>query len=342
MKISPRDIKGILDRPKPQYIIFLLYGSDSGLMAERAKLLTAQFHTSQDDPLALTLLSSEQIASEQSLLVDSLNAVPMFGGRRVVVLSGQADGLKDAVSHASATMDKEARLIIRAHNVNTLHPLVKFCDSADNCASIGCYPDDSRSVSQLAGEIFNSYQITAETDAMNIIQSRLGADRQASRMELEKLCLFVGKGGRLTADDTDKLLGDNAALQTDLLSAAILSGNVVQFNAHFSRIRREAIQPIAIIRQLMGLLRAMQLVYLPTGGVDISKLSDIRPRLHFKIKPVIEQQVTRWPQKAVDDAITKLVSLEINLKSGQGGNPLTITGQILLGICLRAQAFSRF
>ena len=91
----------------------------------------------------------------------------------------------------------------------------------------------------------------------------------------------------------------------------------------------------------MGLFRAMQLTHLPSGKIDVGKLSDLRPRLHFKIKPVIERQVTCWPQGAVDDAIAKLLSLEISLKSGQGGNQLAVTGQILLGICLRARAFSR-
>ena len=341
MKISPRDIQGILNRPKSDHIIFLLYGADSGLMAERAQQLTAHFHTSEDDPLALTTLSSEQVGKEASLLVDSLNALPMLGGRRVVVLSGQGGEMKEAIQLAAEHMDTEARLIIRAHNVNTLHPLVKFCDGAKHIASIGCYPDDSRGLAQLAQAVFSEFQITAEPDAMQIIQSRLGADRQASRMELEKLCLFVGKGGTLTAAQCDSLLGDSAALETDMLSAAIISGNVVQFNAHFARLRREAVQPIAIIRQLMGLFRTMQLTHLPSGKIDVGKLSDLRPRLHFKIKPVIERQVTCWPQGAVDDAIAKLLSLEISLKSGQGGNQLAVTGQILLGICLRARAFSR-
>ena len=49
-------------------------------MAERAQQLTAHFHTSEDDPLALTTLSSEQVGKEASLLVDSLNALPMLGG----------------------------------------------------------------------------------------------------------------------------------------------------------------------------------------------------------------------------------------------------------------------
>jgi len=341
MKISPRDIQGVLDRPNPHYTIFLLYGSDSGLMAERAKQITARFHGTEDDPLALTTLSSEQVGKEISLLVDSLNALPMLGGRRVVVLSGQGGEMKEAVQLAAEHMDPEARLIIRAHNVNTLHPLVKFCDSAKNCASIGCYPDDSRGLAQLAQQIFSEFQITASPEAMQIIQTRLGADRQASRMELEKLCLFVGTGGTLTAEQCDSLLGDSAALETDMLSAAIISGNVTQFNAHFARLRRESVQPIAIIRQLMGLFRAMQLTHLPSGRIDIGKLADLRPRLHFKIKPVIERQVTFWPQQAVDEAIAKLLSLEISLKSGQGGNQLAMTGQILLGICLRARAFSR-
>ncbi len=341
MKISNRDVESLLNTPHPRFCIYLLYGQDSGLMTERTKRLEKLFMQGNGDDSALISLSSAEVAKDKTLLSDTLNAIPMFGGSRVVSLSGQGTEMKEAVAAAAEQMDEQSRLIIRAYDVNTRHALVNFCDKHEICASIGCYPDEARDLSQLVGQIFTEYQIKYDRELVSVITNRLGADRQASRSEIEKLALFAGQGGQLNTEDVETLLGDGAALQTDLLNTAILTGDIPQFNAHLSRLKQEGVAPIRLLRQLLGLFRVMQSAYTPHGQPELKALDTVRPPLHFKIKPVVQRALTTWSAPFVDEAIEKLISLEIALKSRQIGDSFAQTGQVLLGLALRSRSLSK-
>ena len=54
------------------------------------------------------------------------------------------------------------------------------------------YQDDSRSLGDLARDIFAKDNIRIDTEAMALLLSRLGNDRAVSRREIEKLVLFAG------------------------------------------------------------------------------------------------------------------------------------------------------
>ena len=341
MKIATRDIEKYVNQPDPRYCITLLYGQDSGLMAERAAKIEKKLTQGDDDPFAVTSLAASEVKADKTLLSDSLNAVPMLGGKRIVKLSGQGTEIKEAVMLAAEQMDRNAHLIVRAHDVNTRHALVSFCDKLDICASIGCYPDENRDLSQLIGQIFSEFDIQCEPDVVPMMISRLGADRLSTRAEIEKCALFAGRGGSLTTAHIDELLGDTAALQTDLLISAVLQGDIQQFNQHFTRVKREGIATIRLLRQLLGIFRIMQLAHLPEGRLDVNAVNSARPPLHFKMKPVVQKAISLWPAAMVEDGIDRLTGLEKSLKGSQISDGYAQTGQIYLGLALRARTLQR-
>ena len=233
MKIAPREISALLHQPESRFHAYLLYGHDEGLVRERARKLASHFADNLDDPFAVSHLTGPDVAADKASLSDSLNALPAFGGLRLVMLSGAGTEMTEAVKLAFEHLHEGARLVIQARDVNTRHALVKFCDQQPSCASIGCYQDDSRSLGELARAIFAKDSIKIETNALALLLSRLGNDRAVSRMEIEKLVLFAGPGGTLNAQDIDHALGDSGAIVQDQITIAILSGNVKQFEQLF-------------------------------------------------------------------------------------------------------------
>ena len=201
MKIAPREISALLHQPESRFHAYLLYGHDEGLVRERARKLASHFADNLDDPFAVSHLTGPDVAADKASLSDSLNALPAFGGLRLVMLSGAGTEMTEAVKLAFEHLHEGARLVIQARDVNTRHALVKFCDQQPSCASIGCYQDDSRSLGELAREIFAKDSVKIETNALALLLSRLGNDRAVSRMEIEKLVLFAGSGGTLNAKD---------------------------------------------------------------------------------------------------------------------------------------------
>ncbi len=343
MKIAARDTDRLLTQPDDSYLIYLFYGPDSGLARQRSRRLASLFCDNLDDPFACVTLSGDQLAQDPVRLGDEAGALNIFGGLRLVRVSGSGTEMTAAVKLAAQTPNTQARIIIRATDVNTRHALVKFCDSEPHCASIGCYPDDSRSLSQLAHDIFARDNIKISPEAMSLITARLGGDRQASVSEIEKLALLNGPDSTLAAADIEAVLGDSAAVETDGLAAALLTGNCAVFESHFARLRREGVQPVAVIRPLLGLFKAMLAAKcrMQTGASLTQAVGQIRPPLHFRIKPVVSQQLARWDLQQIKEAVEKLVNAEIEAKSAAAADPSTLLGQTLLGLCLRARQLNR-
>lgn len=343
MKITSRDASGLLSKASSKYLAFLLYGQDQGLARERSFIIARQFTDNFDDPFTVNQLSGNDLADDKLRLADEANALNPFGGIRLVMVTGNGTEMTNAVKLAFENMNPDTRIIIRATDVNTRHALVKLCDGADFAASIGCYADDNRTLSQLATEIFSKDNIKIEKPALDLLISRLGADRQSSRSELEKLALFSGPDSQLSSDDIDRALGDSAAIMLDELALAVLNGQIPDFERHYARLRREGIQPIAVLRQILSLFKGMLTakLHMRTGKNALMAAGQIRPPIHFKIKNDLIRQLGNWNETHIQDAIDRLIHAEIQIKSSGIAEPATLAGQSLLGLCLLAKKRNR-
>jgi DNA polymerase-3 subunit delta len=339
MKIAPRDVAGLIKAPGTQYSAFLLYGPDQGLVRERARQLAHHFCDQPDDPFAQASLTGQQVSEDKARLADEANAVNIFGGLRLVTLSGSGTEMTEAVKLAFTSPNPDARIIVRASDVNTRHALVKLCEEAKFCAAIGCYSDDARNLSEIARDIFARDNIRVSAEVMGAITARLGADRQMSLSELNKLALYAGDGGSLTLKDVAIALGDSGAVAIDEVSLALLTGQIEAFERDYARLRHEGIQPIAVIRQLLTLFKNMQMAkaQMQAGLPASQAIVQLRPPVHFKMKPVITRQLGLWRPEQISQSIDRLMQAEIQTKSAGSVDPATLTGQILLGICLRAR-----
>src|SRR5262245_56498807 len=81
---SARDIDAFLAKPDPGRPIVLVFGSDSGLVRERADALIKASVDDPNDPFALVKLDGDELAGEPSRLVDEAMTIPLFGGRRAI------------------------------------------------------------------------------------------------------------------------------------------------------------------------------------------------------------------------------------------------------------------
>ena len=343
MKIASRDILSLISKPDPKYLAYLFYGRDDGLIWERAEKIVLHFTEQINDPFAVSHLSGQDVATDKTCLPDSLNTIPAFGRLRIVILSGTGTEMTEAVKIGFDSLHNNARLVIKARDVNTRHALVKFCDQHPSCASVGCYQDDNGSLSDLAREIFNLENIQISRDTLSLLVSRLGSDRAISRQEIEKLSLFAGPNGKLTEEDINNALGDSGAVAGDQITIAILKGNIQQFKQIYSRSQQDGQPPISLLRQLLSLFRNMLLAKLnmEAGQTATAALSNFKPPLHFKIKPVVTAQLSKWTSVQLTEIVNRLITTEIQMKTRGTINPSTLTGQTLLGIALRSRNLNR-
>ncbi len=82
--LSAKDIGAFLARPNPAQPIILVFGSDAGLVRERADALIASAVDDVNDPFSLVRLEGDDLAADPARLVDEAMTVPLFGGRRAI------------------------------------------------------------------------------------------------------------------------------------------------------------------------------------------------------------------------------------------------------------------
>ena len=337
MKIAPRDIGKLLANPGQTYLCFLLHGADTGLIRERAQQLARHFCDDLDDPFKSVSLRGADITSDPARLADECGATAIFGGEKLVRLQGSGTEMLAAVKNALPTLQIGSRLIIEASDTTTKHALVKLCEADNKTASIGCYADEDRDISQMARDIFATESIRIDQEAMILLTSRLGGDRMASRSEIEKIALMAGPNGHITIDDVDEAIGDSSAQAIELFVKSVLTGQVDSLTKILEKARQEDIAPIAIIRQFNMVFRQLYDLrcQMDSGASASQAIAKLRPPVHFKTKPLMMNAAQMVKSDMVLGLWQRTLDCEAELKSGAIGDPHSFIGQTLLGFTLR-------
>ena len=77
-----------------------------------------------------------------------------------------------------------------------------------------------------SGSTLTQAGVTIDRDALSWLSAQLGADRAATRPELEKLALYAGPGGRVDLDAAMACVGDLSGLSLDDALFAATAGDV--------------------------------------------------------------------------------------------------------------------
>ena len=108
-QIKAHEFDGLVKRAGLSYKAFLVYGQDTGLISERAQVLSKKLNTDIDNDLNLIKLDYSEIVSDPGRLSDEVNAIALFGGSRLIWIknAGNDKKLISALEVALETIDQE-------------------------------------------------------------------------------------------------------------------------------------------------------------------------------------------------------------------------------------------
>ena len=167
----------------------LIYGTDAGLIGERAAMLARRLADKHQGEILR--LDDADLEDDPDRIGVELLTRPMFGGRKIVrAATGRrinAVSLKPLVEMGPL----EGFLIVEAGSLRKGDALLTLFETSPGAAAIACYPDEARDLDSMVGEMLSAARMDIAPEARRLLVGRLGADRALSRAEVEKLVLYA-------------------------------------------------------------------------------------------------------------------------------------------------------
>ena len=148
---------------------------------------------------------------------------------------------------------------------------------------------------------------------MSLLAAHVGANRELTQHEVDKLALYKGDadGDRVTLADVEASVGNSSVLGVDRLVWVGLIGRPGDAARALDRLLAEGQAPVRLIRAFSSMLmRLLPLRARVDAGEAAGAVVDgIRPPIHFSQKEPMRRALERWPAER----------LEAGLGPGLGG-----------------------
>jgi DNA polymerase-3 subunit delta len=306
--IKTHQATAFLTAPERAPSAVLFYGTDAGLVSERAALLAKGLVERESPPGEVLRLDDASLEDDPERIFVELQTAPMFSGRKILRVSAgrrvNAALLKPLVEGGNL----EGYLIVEAGNLRPDDALRAVFEKSTAAAAVACFPDETRDLEAVIRDVLAAARMDIAPDARRLLLARLGADRALSRAEVDKLVIYAHGKTRIEEADVEAAVGDAAELAMDRVVMAAASGRTGEALAQSDR-------GIAAGESAQSIIAALQRHFLRLhrlrSGHDAGRSLDdvmrsLRPPPHFKQKAAIEQQCRDWNLAKLNAALAKI------------------------------------
>lgn len=343
MKLKPPQIDSFIKNPDANIQAALIFGQDTGLIAERFTALSKAISPNPNDPFLVTDLTASTIQQDPTLLFDHVAELSLTGERKLVRIRDADNNLTKHFKALFAQPPGGAFIVISAEGLRATGSLCKLFETEKTAAALPCYQDDRAGLEALIQRDLSEKGLSLEADALAYIAAHLGADRLATRSELEKLALYMGDEKTVTLVDAQAVIGDQTQLAMDDLAYACAGGEIEQALAHLDRLFREGQAAVGVLRALSNhFLKLYRVAGKVVNGERLdSAMAQLRPPIFFKKKNAFSKQVALWTLPLLTKALARLQQAETDCKTSHMPDEAICTRTIMQLTALAAKRQKR-
>ena len=319
MKLATQAIERFLARPDPAIATVLVYGPDAGLVTERVRRLARHVVEDLEDPFRVSELTGEEVRIARGRLIEEAQALCLMGGRRLVRVREAGDGATEAVRDLLALPNQAAFVLLEAGDLAGNSSLRRLIEQAPQAAALPCYRGEGTELAAQIRGLLTERGLHAPPEVLTYLQSHLGADRGVTRMEIDKLALYLADRPRapIALEDAAAVIGDASALAAeDALHAAVL-GRRGACERALDRLFAEGESPVRLIRAAAGLLvRLARLEASVAAGRPVKEVVDgARPPIFFRHRDVFARALRHWRAGRIARGLAVLHNAELRCKT---------------------------
>ena len=336
--LKTAEIDRFIARPDPAQPIVLVYGPDAGLVRERVDALVKASVDDVSDPFAFVRIEGEELSANPLRLVEEANTIPLFGGRRAVLVKAGSRNISSALEPVLASPSNDCRVIIEAGDLKRNAPLRALCEKDKLAAAIACYPDRAGDLARLIDDEMREAKLTLAADARAALLELLGGDRLASRSEIRKLALYAKGKDRIELADIVAVVSDASQLGLDNVVDAAFAGDTGEVEREFNKARADGASPAAIVSASLRQVAQLHKMRLAIDRGDNAKTAMMRsgPPVHFSREEKVGAALRLWTPARLLRAMQQLADATLDTRR-QPALAETIAQRVLLSIAVSAR-----
>ena len=340
--VKAHQADAFLKPPGPSVPAVLFYGTDAGLVAERAARLARLLAEAETPPGEIIRIDDSDLETDSDRLAVELQTMPMFGGSKIVrAIAGRritAAALQPLIGSGTLA----GRLIVEAGNLRPNDALRALFEKSAQAAAVACFPDEAHDLEDLIRATLKSHGLGIGPEARDLLLARVGADRALSRGEIEKLALYAVGKTEIEPADVEAIVGDASEQTIDRILSAAASGDAARAAAEFARAVAAGESPQGIIAATQ---RYFQRLHRIRSEIDQGRSFDdavrtLRPPIHFKQKDALGLQCRVWTTARLTRALSRVARAA---KSARLSGTLeeAVAEELLLGLAAAARPSAR-
>ncbi|MBB3997544.1 DNA polymerase III subunit delta [Aureimonas pseudogalii] len=332
------EVEAFLSRPDTSFPVVLLYGPDPGLVSERANTVARLSGVDAADPFASVVLAADELERDIGRLFDEARTVSMFGGRRLVRIKGAGNGknLADAAADLARDPPPGVTVVIEAGDLKKSSALRVQIERGHAAMALPCFPDEARALDKMIDEELAASKLSIDRATRELLRTRLGANRMASRSEVQKLCLYALGQAAVTEADVETIVGDVSADTVDESVDAAASGEVRRLPDLLERLVASGTSTHQLHSALQRHFQQLLLMRAEVEGQGTPVSAAVEKRRpHFRRKPAMEAALSAWTGEAIA-AVLQRIEADILLSRREAALSVTIMRRTLTEIGVEA------
>jgi DNA polymerase-3 subunit delta len=337
--VKAHQAEAFLRPPGPSVAAVLFYGSDAGLVSERAAKLAAI--VAARDTGEIIRIEDADLDNDPDRLAVELQTIPMFGGSKVVRAIAGRRITAAALEPFIAGDRLAATLIVEGGNLRPTDTLRTLFEKAAKAAAVACYPDEAHDLETLVRDTLKSHGLAISPEARDLLLTRIGADRALSRGEIDKLAIYAAGKSEIDASDVDAIVGDASQLAIDRVLDGAAGGDAKRAVAEYARALAAGESPQTII---LAAQRHLERLHKIRSDIDQGRsfedaVRQLRPPIHFKQKDAIGLQCRLWTTARLSEALSRASAAA---KAARLSSPLeeAIAEELLIDLAAAARPAS--
>jgi DNA polymerase-3 subunit delta len=305
--------------------VYVCYGPETFLMNEFISHLTTALIEPEHQEFAVSKFDLNETPIEA--VIEDAETLPFMVPRKVVIAKNAAlfTGAKDT-SKVEHNVDRLAAYLkapvdyavlvftVSADKLDERKKIVKALKEAD--ALVPCLSMSGDELTAWVKDQAARRRFAFDQGAAEQLILYTGGHLQALQGEIEKLSLFVGKGGRASAEHVDELVSRSSEQNVFLLIEDIVQLRLDKALATLDELLKMKEEPIKIVallaRQFRIMLQVKELVQQGYSHQQIASQIGVHP---YAVK-LADGQSRKYDTARLSSILAKLADLDFGMKSG--------------------------